>query len=454
MYSTLRKTRTTIALSASAALLTGLGGLGLGAAPAWTDTSVTATTSVNIRSSPSTASAIVGGLYRGQAIATAGQSRAGWTPIRFHGKTAYISSRYLTTVSAAKPTGAAVKPTGVAAKTTRYTTAALNVRSGPATSYSVVGLVVRGGSVAATGATRSGFTEIIYAGKARWVSSDYLVSTAPGSPTTPGTPKVIGTRFATTALMIRSTSTSAFKNLGDVPTGTKLSITGIVQNGRAQIIYQGAVRWVTAQYLAASVSAPAAPSLPTITGSRYATADLLIRTTADEHYTVITTVPKGSILQITGIIQNGRMQVIYQGAARWVTAQYLSSSKPAGATSPSSGVEKGLTANARNLLNQARATFPEITTYYGVRPDPIPDHPSGRALDLMIPNYRSAAGQALGKRIIAWAQKNQPSLHIEYIIHNQHIWNVRRASEGWRFMADRGSDTANHKDHVHITVLS
>jgi hypothetical protein len=29
---------------------------------------------------------------------------------------------------------------------------------------------------------------------------------------------------------------------------------------------------------------------------------------------------------------------------------------------------------------------------------------------------------------------------------------VQRSSEGWRWMEDRGSTTANHYDHVHVTV--
>jgi hypothetical protein len=30
---------------------------------------------------------------------------------------------------------------------------------------------------------------------------------------------------------------------------------------------------------------------------------------------------------------------------------------------------------------------------------------------------------------------------------------VERSSEGWRYMSDRGSTTANHYDHVHVSVF-
>ena len=53
-------------------------------APAAADTQMTATEGVNIRSGPSTSTAIIGGLYRGQTV-TAISSANGWTKIRFLG---------------------------------------------------------------------------------------------------------------------------------------------------------------------------------------------------------------------------------------------------------------------------------------------------------------------------------------------------------------------------------
>ena len=40
------------------------------------------------------------------------------------------------------------------------------------------------------------------------------------------------------------------------------------------------------------------------------------------------------------------------------------------------------------------------------------------------------------------------------MIWDQHIWNNERSGDGWRYMANRGSDSANHKNHVHITVYA
>lgn len=77
----------------------------------------------------------------------------------------------------------------------------------------------------------------------------------------------------------------------------------------------------------------------------------------------------------------------------------------------------------------------------GNRPN-ASDHPGGKAIDLMT---------RTGGQLAAFAMANAKRLNIKYIIWNQHIWSVGHANQGWRMMEDRGGDTANHKDHVHIS---
>ncbi|XVX19485.1 hypothetical protein ACQP1U_14395 [Actinomycetota bacterium] len=110
----------------------------------------------------------------------------------------------------------------------------------------------------------------------------------------------------------------------------------------------------------------------------------------------------------------------------------------------------GLQPNAVQTLQAIRANFPQITTIGGVRADSLPDHPSGHALDLMIPGYGTSAGRALGDQVAAYLTSHADELDVKYVIWRQQIW-VDGAS-GWRAMADRGGVTANHYDHVHVTV--
>jgi hypothetical protein len=73
--------------------------------------------------------------------------------------------------------------------------------------------------------------------------------------------------------------------------------------------------------------------------------------------------------------------------------------------------------------------------------DPFPDHPSRKALDLMVYDDHDK-GQAIAQDLI----RNYKQHGIKYIIWDQRIWHP---GKGWRKMEDRGSPTQNHKDHVH-----
>jgi uncharacterized protein YgiM (DUF1202 family) len=435
--------RTLIKLRAAAALVA----LGVILSLMWPQAAgataqMTATVGVNIRSGASTQSSILGGLYRGQTV-TAISSAAGWTKITFRGSTAYVASKYLS-----KGKDLPV-PKKIGAGTVKITTTALNLRTGPGLSYRVIKVLKGGTKVTLTGKTARGWAQLVNGKSTGWSSMQYLASS------TTGRPAIIGKRVATADLDIRVTSGANAKTVAEVKKGTALSVTGAIQNGRAQIIYKGAIRWVTAKYLTTLKSnLPAPPKLPKITGTRYATATLNIRSTYADKYKLITEVPRGTKLSITGVVKNGRMQIIFEKAVRWVTAKYLSKSAPSSIPPSWRAVERGLKPNAIKVHRAARAKFPQITTYYTLRAGVFTDHSTGRALDLMIPNYRSASGKALGYKVAAWAKANAKPLGINYVIWNQHIWNIQRDSEGWRYMADRGGDSANHKNHVHITVFA
>lgn len=401
---------------------------------------------LNVRTGPGTNFRILGTLPTGSQIDSTGPSRDGWMPISYQGNEGWVSGAYLNAVGA----GNTPSQTIPAEQGSAYTTARLNVRTGASLSFRVVTVLDKGAKVATTGVTSNGYSQIVHEDQLRWVSTQYLTQSAPAQPqpSTDGLPTPTGSATATAPLLIRTTSGDDFVSVATVPVGTVLQLTGATENGRTQVIYQGALRWVTSQYLSGTASVPKPPSsaLPATTGTKYATTALILRSSSDDQFVNYGDAPAGAALQVTGRVVNGRAEVVYQGNVRWVTAQYLADSAPAAPTTPTMNLP-GLTANSRNLLAQVNQNFPEVRTIYGVRPDPIPDHPSGRALDLMVYSNRD-----LGTKIAAWAQANAASLNIDYIIWDQHIWSVARSREGWRFMADRGSPTANHKDHVHITV--
>lgn len=105
-------------------------------------------------------------------------------------------------------------------------------------------------------------------------------------------------------------------------------------------------------------------------------------------------------------------------------------------------VENGLTRNAIAVLNAVREEFPELTQFGGVRPGDPGDHGSGHALDIM-------TSTSEGDAVARYLQGRAGELGIRYL-----IWKQRRWAPGgtWVPMEDRGSITANHYDHVHVSV--
>jgi hypothetical protein len=107
----------------------------------------------------------------------------------------------------------------------------------------------------------------------------------------------------------------------------------------------------------------------------------------------------------------------------------------------------------RDEIDRRFGPFPSIGCY---RPGSDGEHPLGRACDFMLDSggvMPDASSIQRGYDIAAWAQANASRLGIMYIIYRQRIWDVRMASSGWVPMEDRGSITANHYDHVHISVF-
>jgi hypothetical protein len=107
----------------------------------------------------------------------------------------------------------------------------------------------------------------------------------------------------------------------------------------------------------------------------------------------------------------------------------------------------------KDAVDRRFGPFPAIGCY---RPETSGEHPLGRACDFMLNTggvMPTAGNVQRGYQIAAWAQANAAQLGIMYIIYRQRIWDIRMASSGWVRMADRGSITANHFDHVHISVF-
>nr|WP_308192976.1 hypothetical protein [Mycobacterium sp. PSTR-4-N] len=114
------------------------------------------------------------------------------------------------------------------------------------------------------------------------------------------------------------------------------------------------------------------------------------------------------------------------------------------------GSETGMQVKTILVARAVSAIFPEIQRIGGVRPDALRWHPDGLAVDVMIPDYSSAEGIALGNAIVAFALSNADRLGVAHVIWRQTMYPTHGAPHG---MTDLGSDNANHYNHVHIATV-
>jgi hypothetical protein len=73
-------------------------------------------------------------------------------------------------------------------------------------------------------------------------------------------------------------------------------------------------------------------------------------------------------------------------------------------------------------------------------------HPSGLALDYMV-----LGDETMGDAIVAYHVAHWDELGVDYLIYQQRMLSSPGAA--WKAMANRGSATANHMDHVHVNYL-
>jgi hypothetical protein len=185
---------------------------------------------------------------------------------------------------------------------------------------------------------------------------------------------------------------------------------------------------------------------------KWTTVALNLWTAPTEDAKKIGVLDAGKRVLVTGRHTPERVEIVWDGKSRWVTAGYLADEKPvaevgSGSMDASctngSAVPSGVSPNIVAVHEAVCANFPEITTYGTFRGDG--EHAQGIAVDIMTSGDR-------GWQVAEFVRAHYAELGVNYIIYSQHIWSVERSSEGWRAMEDRGSTTANHYDHVHVTT--
>jgi len=293
------------------------------------------------------------------------------------------------------------------------TTSALNLRSGPGTTFSVIRVIPDGAAVEVTGDPQAGFYPVTYNGSSGFVSGDYLSMGGGGGGGGVTTGGPTGTRYVMDgSLNLRSgpsTSDSVITVLRD---GAAVELSGEGSNGFARVTYNGTAGWAFAQYL--STNGGGTPGSnnggtsggggsvavgDSVTGSATVVDGRLnLRRGPGTNYAVISVMPNGAAVELMGSAQSGFYPIRYSGAKGWASADYLSvgggstPTPPAAPPANNGSVPVGNQVTDNQITTSALNLRSGPATSYGV----VKVLPPGSKVDIM----GSASGSYLPVR---WA---------------------------------------------------
>lgn len=407
----------TVPAGTGTAVVTGTGGGGL-----------------NCRTSPSTSATVITVLAEGATVTLNGSASNGWQPVLCGGRAGYVFAQYLSGYSTPTPTPTAtltatatttatptrtptptVTATATATRTpsptmtpvtptrtpsptmTRTPTVApptatatpivtpnpgqarvtgtggagVNCRTAPSTSGSIITALPEGASVTLNGTASNGWQPVICAGRAGYVSAQYLSITTP-----PSTPVPTATPTRTPAPTTTPTRTpTATQTATATPTRTP---TATATRTPTVTVTMTPTRTAT---LAPTITPTKAPATAKVVGT--GGLGVNCRTAPSTSGSIITALPEGATVTLNGPASNGWQPVICASRAGYVSAQYLSinGASAAAAVVPPTGVVSptatATTIAASPVISEPPATEVATSTATPGIASPIASEPSG-----------------------------------------------------------------------------
>jgi uncharacterized protein YkwD/uncharacterized protein YraI len=224
----------------------------------------------------------------------------------------------------------------------------VNLRSGPGTDYAIVSTLPAGTSMTVTGREMQAFLPVKVDGQYGWVGAEWVERGAMAleQPAAPGESGGPGTATAVGPVEFRNAPAESGGVLGTIPGVAVVTLTGAAQDGFLGVVYEGQEGWADASYLAVAEMAPdsvllqptgapvsdgattaemaPAPALDTAIGAEaIATVDVNLRAQPSPTAPVLSVVPAGSPVSLTGSQANGYANVRIAGQAGWIDTAYL-----------------------------------------------------------------------------------------------------------------------------------
>lgn len=289
------------------------------------------------------------------------------------------------------------------------TTANLHLRTGAGTQYRSLGVTPDGEKVTVL-QTSGDWAKITSSKGTGWSSTDYLTSVG-SSQSSSG-----DVQYTTARLNLRTGAGTGYRSLGVLAHGAKVTVLKTSGNW-AQVTSPKGTGWVSRTYISAGNSKPEASNPETSGTTAYATANVNIRVGAGTGYRSLGVLTNGSEVTVLSAA-SGWSKVKSSKGTGYVSSQYLSTKK-GGSGSINSGAVKSDTQRVIQTLNQLFSG--DYSTLHTLRAGSV-GHSSGRAVDVMISNYKSASSIKKGDRIAQFLIDNRKQLGVSYLIWQDKIW--------------------------------
>ncbi|MGO1726184.1 SH3 domain-containing protein [Glutamicibacter ardleyensis] len=251
-------------------------------------------------------------------------------------------------------------------------------------------------------------------------------------------------RWATTNVNLREGGSTSYRSLGVIPKNQQVTAHGTA-NGWTRITTAQGVGWVSSAYVTSNP--PKAPVPDKQQVFRWTTANVNLRAGGGVEHRSLGVVPKGE--KVTFLkMSNGWSQIKSSQGTGWVSAKYLAAKAPV-----------SLHPDAQRVLKAIDHRFGDtVSNIHTIRSGSV-GHSAGKAVDLMIRDYKNKNRIAQGDQIAQFLLDNREQLGVYYLIWQDQIWlpgsrwNEYSASGkyGTQF-TNNWNDTTKHMDHIHVEV--
>ncbi len=316
---------------------------------------VNVSSSLNVRSSASTSSKVIGSLSGNTKVTIVGEEGA-FYKIEYKGSHGYVSKEYVKDVTESsnsnqgtqtpeKPsTPESTEKTGIV-----NVSSSLNVREGASTSSKVIGSLSGNTKVIIVG-EEGAFYKIEYKGSHGYVSKEYVKDVTessnsnqgtqtPEKPSTPENTEKTGVVNVSSSLNVRSSASTSSKVIGSLSGNTKVTIVG-EEGAFYKIEYKGSHGYVAKEYIKdikdEVVTEPEKPSTPENTektGIVNVSSSLNVREGASTSSKVIGSLSGNTKITIVGE-EGAFYKIEYKASHGYVAKEYIKDIKDEVVTEP------------------------------------------------------------------------------------------------------------------------